>query len=373
MKKSITITAMKRKTAVMDHTYLEIVENLCTLNGKLEAIVESSTNGIAEIDLSGRIIAWNPSFQKLFNISHTQPQADFLFDYIPDRDALSAQALPFIHSRQTIVLQDVLIEEFEFGERKLFEVKLVPLNISPRVDFIVIIKDKSEVLAALQNREIFIKTLLDLIEDIKIDNRKTIYNLATLVELRDSTTGEHLKRVESFTHRLALEYYHTYGCRDPWVTEEYVSDMAISAVLHDIGKVGISDTLLLKPDKLTPHEMDAMKQHTYIAGKALEKHQGKKDFLALGREIAMTHHEKWNGKGYPRQLSGTDIPLSGRIVALCDTYDAITHDRPYKKAQSHEQAVSIIEAEGGESFDPEIVDLFLRIHADFKKINGEMP
>ncbi len=364
---------MKSKTAALDNLYLEIVENLCTLNGKLEAIVESSTNGIAEIDLSGRIIAWNPSFQKLFNIGHPCPEADFLFDYIPAREALSAEALPFIHSRQTIVLQDVLIEGPKFGCSKLFEIKLVPLNISARVDFIVIIKDKSEVLTALQNRELFIKTLLDLIEDIKFDNRKTIYNLAILVELRDSTTGEHLKRVEAFTHRLALEYYRAYGQRDRWVTEEYVSDIAVSAVLHDIGKIGISDTLLLKPDKLTPHEMDTMKQHTYIAGKALEKHQGKKDFLALGREIALTHHEKWNGQGYPRQLSGKNIPLSGRIVALCDTYDAITHDRPYKRAQSHEQAAAIIEAERGESFDPEVVDLFLRIHGDFKKINAEMP
>ncbi len=364
---------MKRKTAVTDDVYLEIVENLCALNGKLEAIVESSTNGIAEIDLSGRIVAWNPSFIKLFRISHSEPESDFLFDYVPPGDSLSAESLPFIHSRQTIVLQDVLIDEFEFGDKKLFEVKLVPLNICPKIDFVVIIKDKSDVLTALQNREMFIKTLLDLIEDIKVDNRKTIYNLAKLVELRDSTTGEHLKRVEAFTHRLAREYFLAYGRRDRWVTEDYVEDIAVSSVLHDIGKVGISDTLLLKPDKLTPHEMEAMKQHTYIAGKALEKHQGRKDYLALGREIAMTHHERWNGKGYPRRLSGTAIPLSGRIVALCDTYDAVTHDRPYKKAQSHERAVEIIRAERGESFDPELVDLFLRICDDFRKINEAMP
>lgn len=353
-------------------SFLDIVENLCALNGKLETIVESSTNGIAEIDIYGRILAWNPSFQKLFGINHANTDKDFIFDYIPVGDDLSAEMLPKLYEKQTVVLRDVLLEGADMKDRKLLEVKLVPLDISPRIDFIVIIKDKSDILTALHNRELFIKALLDLIEDIKVDNRKTIYNLASLVELRDTTTGEHLKRVEAFTHRLARGYYETFGERDHWVTEEYVEDIGVSAVLHDIGKIGISDSILMKPDKLTPCEMDAMKQHTYIAGRALEKHQGKKDFLSLGREIAMTHHEKWNGKGYPKQLAGTDIPLSGRIVALCDTYDAITHDRPYKNALSHREACEIIKGERGESFDPEIVDVFLEVEKDFERINEEM-
>jgi len=357
----------------LESNYLEIVENLCALNGKLEAIVESSTNGIVEIDLSGRVIAWNPSFQKIFGIDHFQPSGDFIFDYIPAQGEFSPEDLPFLYEQETVLLQDVLVGDPEGPSGKLLEVKLVPLNISVMIDFVVIVKDKSEILAALHNRELFIKTLLDLIDDIKVDNRETVYHLANLVELRDSMTGEHLKRVEEFTHRLALEYFTAYGDRDPWVTEDYVEAVAISAVLHDIGKVGISDTLLLKPDKLSALEMDAMKQHTSIAGKALEKHKGKKDFLAMGREIALTHHEKWNGQGYPDGIAGKDIPLSGRIVALCDTYDAITHDRPYKQALSHRAAVEIIKAERGTSFDPEIVDLFLAVEADFERINRELP
>ncbi len=363
---------MNQKSEPSDSDYLAVVENLCALNGKLEAIVESSTNGIAEIDREGRLIAWNPSFQKMFEIDRENPDRDFLFDYIPSQGDVSREMLPILYENEMVVLKDILIDNDDPKLQRFLEIKLVPLNIAKHVDFIVIVKDKTEILTALQNRETFIKTLLDLIEDIKIDNRKTIYHLAALVELRDLTTGEHLRRVEAFTRRLAGEYSAVYRSRDSWVTEDYVDDISVSSVLHDIGKVGISDTILLKPDKLSEMEMDMMKQHTSIAGRALEKHRGKKDFLAMGREIALTHHEKWNGKGYPQGLSGTKIPLCGRIVSLCDTYDAITHDRPYKKAVSHERAIEIIATERGESFDPEIVDLFLRVEKDFNRINSEL-
>jgi len=356
----------------MDEDYLNILENLCALNGKLEAIVESSTNGIAEIDITGKILAYNPSFQKMFHVPNGSPENHGIFHYIKAREGFSPEMLPVLHKSQTVYFNDILAEETEGRDRQFLEVKIVPLNILEGVDFIVIIKDKTDILTALHNREIFITTLLDLIEDIKIDNRKTIYNLASLVELRDTATGKHLERVEAFTRILATGYYHRFGKRDRWITDAYIEDMAVSAVLHDIGKVGISDSILLKPDRLSDLEMDAMKQHTYIAGKALEKHKGKKDFLAMGREIALTHHEKWNGKGYPRQLAGKEIPLSGRIVALCDTYDAITNDRPYKKALPHEMACKIIKAEKGLAFDPEIVSVFLGLEQDFNRINMAM-
>jgi len=355
----------------LDDKYLEILENLCALNGKLEAIVESSTNGIGEMDMTGRILACNPSFQKIFQSPQLPDGTDF-FQLFPPQEGFTGELLLKLHKYQNVFIKDIIIEEEDIQKRKFLEIKLVPLNISPGVDFIIIVKDKSDILTALHNREIFITTLLDIIDDIKVDNRKTIYNLAALVELRDTATGKHLERVEAYTRLLATEYYHSYGKRDKWVTEAYVEDMAVSAVLHDIGKVGISDTILLKPDKLSEMEMDAMKQHTFIAGKALEKHRGKKDFLSMGREIALTHHEKWNGKGYPRQLAGKEIPLCGRIVALCDTYDAITNDRPYKKAFSHDTACKIIRSERGEAFDPEIVDIFLKMEKEFDRINREM-
>jgi len=263
----------------MDEDYLNILENLCALNGKLEAIVESSTNGIAEIDITGKILAYNPSFQKMFHVPNGSPENHGIFHYIKAREGFSPEMLPVLHKSQTVYFNDILAEETEGRDRQFLEVKIVPLNILEGVDFIVIIKDKTDILTALHNREIFITTLLDLIEDIKIDNRKTIYNLASLVELRDTATGKHLERVEAFTRILATGYYHRFGKRDRWITDAYIEDMAVSAVLHDIGKVGISDSILLKPDRLSDLEMDAMKQHTYIAGKALEKHKGKNCLL----------------------------------------------------------------------------------------------
>ncbi len=356
----------------MENNLLDILENLCALNGKLEAIIESSTNGIAEIDVEGNFHSWNPSFKQILKISAREIKGESLFSYIPEEVLLGKDKLDLLHQEHRVFIKDLMFSREDLADMFFLEIKLVPFIISGKQDFIVIVKDKTDILTALHNRELFITSLLDLIEDIKLDNKETIYHLASLVELRDNATGKHLERVEAFTLALATEYLVTYGDRDSWITHNYVEDMAVSAVLHDIGKVGISDSILLKPDHLTELEMDAMKQHTYIAGKALEKYKGKKDFLSMGREIALTHHEKWNGKGYPNQLSGKEIPLSGRIVALCDTYDAITNNRPYKKALDHESACKIIKSERGHAFDPEIVDLFLKINEKFKSINMSM-
>ncbi|MEW5814334.1 MAG: HD domain-containing phosphohydrolase [Spirochaetota bacterium] len=112
--------------------------------------------------------------------------------------------------------------------------------------------------------------------------------------------------------------------------------------------------------------------HAIIAGEALKEFKGKKNFLAMGREIAFAHHERWDGTGYPRHLKGPEIPLSARIVSLCDTYDALVNNRPYKKAYSHDEAVAIITKERNKAFDPEIVDLFIKIHPQFDSIRQRL-
>lgn len=355
----------------MNENYLGMIEKLLFLNGKLEAIIESSTNGIFELDEAGMVGQVNPAFRTIFDMTMAEPEAGCLYQYIPSGEIVD-EIKDMVSHKKSVFFKDFIIntargrdEAFE----RFVEMKLVTIPSGSHAQFIGIIKDKSDVLRALANRESFISHLLNLVEEIKVDNRSTIYHLASLVELRDSDTGEHLERVEAYTRILATAYYEAFRERDKWVTPSYVEDMAVSAVLHDIGKVGITDSILLKPSGLSDIEMDAMKEHTIIAGRALEKHKGKKDFLALGREIALSHHEKWNGKGYPRQLRGREIPLSARIVSLCDTYDAITHDRPYKKALGHDEAVRIIESEKGSAFDPEIVDLFLENHLRFRDVN----
>ena len=141
--------------------------------------------------------------------------------------------------------------------------------------------------------------------------------------------------------------------------------------MHDIGKVGIPDAILLKPGKLTNEEFDIIKHHTLIGGDAIKTVEAQVDgqsFLTLGREIAYYHHEKWDGSGYPKGLSGDSIPLSARIAAVADVYDALTSVRPYKKAFSHEKAVEIITRSNGAHFDPDVVRAFMETEQSFIEI-----
>jgi response regulator RpfG family c-di-GMP phosphodiesterase len=148
-----------------------------------------------------------------------------------------------------------------------------------------------------------------------------------------------------------------------------------SAPLHDIGKVGIADSILLKPGRLSAQEFDEMKRHTLLGADTLAEAErlsldkGDRSFLALAREIALSHHEKWDGTGYPRGLKGEDIPLGGRLMALADVYDALVTKRVYKDAMPHEEAVKIILDGRGSHFDPDVVDAFLESGKEFREIS----
>ncbi|MBB6481250.1 HD domain-containing phosphohydrolase [Spirochaeta isovalerica] len=349
--------------------YLNTIENLCVENGKLQAIIESSTNGIIEVDIKGNILSSNPAFYHMVNISPRDGVKYNLGKLLNSEDieeALSTLA----HGEEEILVKGFHVP-VTHGGREVMHYLEIKFSCVPVMndDFIIgIVKDKTDIMRALENREEYISTLLNMIHELKIDNRDSIYHIASLVELRDHTTGKHLERVESYTRKLAQEYMHNFGDRDERLTDSFVEDMAISSILHDIGKVAISDTILQKPDKLTSSEFESIKEHTIIAGEALKEYKGRKDFLAMGREIATYHHEKWDGTGYPTGKKGATIPLSARIVALCDTYDALVSERPYKDAYSHKKAIEIIKEESGISFDPDIVELFLKINDEFLKI-----
>lgn len=206
---------------------------------------------------------------------------------------------------------------------------------------------------------------------LSLESREvTIFALAKLAESRDSETGEHLERMREYCRVLAV---HLSGCprfRDV-VDGDYVQLLYLTSPLHDIGKVGIPDRVLLKPGQLTQEEIQIIRQHTTIGGDTLEAashaHPGAA-FLTMARDIAYHHHERYDGKGYPHGLSGDAIPLAARIVALADVYDALTTKRVYKPAFSHEDARSIIIAERSQQFDPDIVDAFLDAEADFVAI-----
>lgn len=174
--------------------------------------------------------------------------------------------------------------------------------------------------------------------------------LGRTAEYRDDETGQHTKRVGDLSERIALGM---------GLSADEAALIGRAAPLHDIGKIGIPDGILLKPGRFTPGEFAKMKEHADIG--ALILHGSVFPVLQAAGIIALTHHEKWNGTGYPRGLSGEDIPLAGRIVALADFYDALTHERPYKRAWTNEEAIAEIKAQSGEHFDPRVVEAFLSI------------
>ena len=158
------------------------------------------------------------------------------------------------------------------------------------------------------------------------------------------------------------------------IDQQYIDDIYQSSILHDIGKVGTPDALLLKPGELTSEEFDIIKRHTLMGGnalKAIESQIEGKSFLAMGREIAFNHHEKWDGSGYPRGLKGEAIPLSARIIALADVYDALTTKRFYKEAFSHDKSMNMIARLKSKHFDPQIVDAFLTIQEKFNRVRKD--
>lgn len=206
-------------------------------------------------------------------------------------------------------------------------------------------------------------------------NRASILGLAKLAEYRDSDTGEHLDRIQHYTILLTIGLSKNENYKD-YITPDYIEDIRLSSILHDIGKVGIHDAILLKPGKLDDSEFEDIKHHSEFGGNViveLEKNIEGCSFFELGREIAFFHHEKWDGSGYPEGRRGTEIPLSARIVALADVYDALTSKRCYKKAFSHEETSEIIFQGRGTHFDPTIVDVFLNLQEGMAQIaKGEL-
>ncbi len=197
-----------------------------------------------------------------------------------------------------------------------------------------------------------------------------IFAMAKLAESRDPETGRHLERVQRYSLALMRQLAKRGGYQDQ-IDPELIRLVYQTSPIHDIGKVGIPDSVLLKPGRLNDEEFNIMKRHTTIGAETLSaalNHNPEARFLHIAREIALSHHERFDGTGYPYGLSGQDIPLSARVVALADVYDALTSKRVYKDAFSHMISRQMILDERGKHFDPEVVDAFEECEADFKSI-----
>jgi putative two-component system response regulator len=244
-----------------------------------------------------------------------------------------------------------------------------PLVVLARVDIQLKAKAAADFLrdkAAYLENEVDKRT-----QELSAIQNVTIQAMASLAETRDNETGNHIRRTQFYVKRLAEELRSNPHFRDV-LTDEHIDMYYRSAPLHDIGKVGIPDSILLKPGKLTPVEFEIMKTHTTLGRDAIhcaEERLGMDmPFLSCAKDIAYYHQEKWDGSGYPDGKKGLDIPFPARLMAVADVYDALISKRPYKDIIEHKAAVKIIEEGSGSHFDPEVVDAFLNLKDDFKQI-----
>lgn len=206
--------------------------------------------------------------------------------------------------------------------------------------------------------------------ELEMTREVTIESMAALAEFRDPETGGHIQRTKSYVRRLAehLQYHDKYK---NYLNKQTIDLLYTSAPLHDIGKVGVRDSILLKPGKLTTEEFAEMKLHTKYGRDTLrvaEKKLGSDSFLRYAREIAYSHHEKWDGSGYPLGLAGNNIPVPGRLMAIADIYDALISKRIYKPPFPHKKAVSIMIKGKGSHFDPDMADAFMELNKTFRQI-----
>lgn len=198
-------------------------------------------------------------------------------------------------------------------------------------------------------------------EKTKAANLETIYRLTLATEFKDQATGSHIKRISMYTKTVAEKL---------GMDQQFIENIFHASPMHDIGKVGIPDYILLKPGILTDEEWEVMKTHTTIGARILESSES--SFLKMGQIIALNHHEKWDGTGYPQGISGQDIPLSARITNIADQYDALRSVRTYKRAYTHEESYEIIvkgdDKTNPSHFDPDIYSIFINSHSKFKEI-----
>ncbi|NDY73675.1 two-component system response regulator [Desulfobacter hydrogenophilus] len=248
-------------------------------------------------------------------------------------------------------------------EEKGFALGCVDYIIKPVSPPIVLQRVKTHMALYDQNRKLEDKVakrtqqLENAFSRIKESSLETIHILSKAAEYRDEDTGSHIYRISNYSAAIA---------RKIGLSEKIVESILYAAPMHDVGKIGIPDSILLKPGGLTVDEFTTMKQHTLIGAKILEN--SKTGFIRLGEAIALTHHEWWNGTGYPRGLKEREIPLEGRIIAVADVFDALTTKRPYKEPFPLDVSFRIIAENRGTQFDPEVVDAFFFIKSEILKI-----
>jgi PAS domain S-box-containing protein len=334
----------------------------------LQGILDSSTLvSVVLTDLSQKVLFWNTGARNIFGYTAEDMLGHKVTKIYPP-DALTGEAVQQL--RHMVASKSGTVHGKMRQITKDGRTVIISLALSPMLDADGALQGILGVGLDVTEEEHLHEELVRSFAQIKITQDVSVFSLAKLAECRDEETGLHLARIQEYCRSLA----HRLATRDQFkgaMTQEFIEDLVRSSVLHDIGKVGIPDTILLSENKFTPEDYAIMKRHPVIGGDALEeavKELGQESYLCVARDIAYHHHERWDGNGYPFGLKGEQIPLPARIVALADVYDALTSQRRYKPAFSHDDAVKIIVEGRGTHFDPELVDVFLEGHDEFQSI-----
>jgi PAS domain S-box-containing protein len=335
---------------------------------KYRTILESIEEGYYEVDLEGRFRFVNDSTSCILGRLKPELLRMNIRQFLADENdrTLTATFAECWRSGRPVKAFDCALQR---GDQVLhIEASVSPLRNPAQeiVGFRGMLRDRTE-------KKRLEMDLLESYRKLQHARAATILGLAKLAEYRDEGTGTHLERIREYAKLLAEEMAGIPSYREH-IDQRYIEDIYQSAILHDIGKVGIPDAVLLKPGELTGEEFEVIKCHTLFGGDAITAIQSQiegRSFLNIGREIAYSHHEKWDGSGYPHGLRGGEIPLAARIVAVADVYDALTTKRFYKEAFSHEKARQIILNLRGNHFDPEVVDAFLALEGQFDRIREE--
>ena len=365
---------------ILDHS--AIAKRLEQLNAELthsrEVLAEAQEIALLgrwDLDSSSGSVIWSESMYAILEIDSSTPASSDLF-------------LSFVHpddlEHVTAMFRKMFVAHKPWATRyrllmKSGKTKWVHLRFQSGFDakgalthFYGTIQDVTEMKKVEDELEKHSRHLEQLVEekvqDISSSQMATIYALIKLSESRDDDTGAHIERTAGFC-RLLAQKARTVPEYADIVTDIFIDIIYKASPLHDIGKVGIPDSILLKPGKLTDDEFAIMKNHVLIGYDTLSKvgqQYDKNEFLTMGMDIALYHHAKWNGSGYNKGLKGAEIPLSARIMALSDVYDALRSKRVYKDAFSHEKSMEIIASSKGSHFDPVLCNLFFRYQEEFK-------
>jgi PAS domain S-box-containing protein len=330
-------------------------------------IFESTEDGLVITDVDGIIVRVNKGFEQITGMTSVQllqqPLSILENGLLPD---LKSNEI-YTHLRK----ENTFLGEY-VGKRGLNETWYTSVSFSTIRDenkknfaFAAIFKDVTPYRKVEQE-------LIHSLRNTNLAQEAIIFGLASLAEHRDNTTGYHLERIRNYCKVFAEEIL-VRKLYPKIINEEFIKMLYRTAPLHDIGKVGIPDEILLKKAKLTKSEFDSIKAHTIMGYNTLfsiQQEYGEMPFLKMGIELSYCHHERWDGTGYPRGLKGDKIPLSAQILAITDVYDALTTERSYKKAYSHDESMEELHRLRGKHFSPKLLDIFLDISDQIKKIKN---